>query len=198
MATKDKSLLIQLRERTGCGMLDCKKALEQAHNDIEKAVELLRKKGADIAAKRSAHATAEGIVAAYIHPGDRIGVLVEINCETDFVARTEDLKKFAHDICLHIAAAKPLYLRPEDIDPKFLEHEKEIFRSQIADSGKPAKIIDQIVEGKIKKLYEEICLMNQPFVKNDQLTVDDVVKEMIAKTGERIVIKRFTRYEVGT
>lgn len=195
---KDKSLLIKLRERTGCGMLDCKKALEQANNDIEKAVEILRKKGADIAAKRSEHTTAEGIISAYIHPGDRIGVLIEINCETDFVARTEDLKKFAHDLCLHIAAAKPLYLKPEDVDSKFLEHEKEIIRSQLADSGKPAKIVDQIVEGKVKKLYEDICLLNQPFVKNDQLTINDLVKEMMAKTGERIVIARFTRYEIGS
>lgn len=198
MATHDKSLLIQLRERTGCGMLDCKKALEQANNDIEKAIELLRKKGADIAAKRSSNATDEGVVASYIHPGDRIGVLVEINCETDFVARTPELKKFAQDICMHIAALKPLYLSPDQVDSKFIEHERDIIRAQIADSGKPAKIVDQIVEGKLNKLYSDVCLLQQIFVKNDQLTISDVIQEMIAKTGERIVIKRFSRFEIGT
>lgn len=198
MATIDKSLILELRERTGCGMLDCKKALEQTDGDINKAIEILRKKGADIATKRSGNVTGEGIVTSYIHPGDRIGVLIEINCETDFVARTEDFKKFAYDVCMHIAAMKPLYLSPDQIDPKFLEHEKSIIKAQIADSGKPAKIVDQIVEGKLKKLASDICLLQQPFVKNDQITVEDLVKEMIARTGERIVIKRFTRYEIGT
>lgn len=188
----------ELRKLTGIGMMDCKKALEEVAGDIEKAIELLRKKGAAIAAKRSGRETAEGIVHSYIHPGSRIGVLVEINCETDFVARTDDLKNFAHDICMHIAAVKPLYLIPEDIDPKFLEHERDIAHEQLVDSGKPEKILDKIVDGKIKKLFNEICLMEQSFVKNDQLTISDLLKDLIAKLGENIKIKRFARFEIGT
>lgn len=193
----DLELIQKLRERTGVGMMDCKKALIEADGDLEKAVDLLRKKGAAIAAKRSANVTAEGLVHAYIHPGSRVGVLVEINCETDFVARTDDVKKFAADICLHIAAMKPLYLSPEDVDPKFIEHEHEIMRAQLANSGKPAKIIDQILEGKTNNLYSQICLLKQPFVKNDQLTVDDLLKELIARIGENIKIRRFARFEIG-
>lgn len=192
MASIDKSLIIKLRERTGCGMMACKNALEQADGDIEKAVDILRKKGADIASKRSGHEASQGIVASYIHPGDQIGVLIEIGCETDFVARTDDIKKFAHDVCLHIAAAKPLYLAQEDVDEKFIEHERSIIHAQLADSGKPDKMIKPIVEGKINKLYEDICLLKQSFVKNDQLTIEDVIKELVAKLGERIIIKRFT------
>lgn len=188
----------ELRALTGVGMMDCKRALEEANGDIEKAIEILRKKGASVAAKRAGRETAEGIVHAYIHPGSRLGVLVEINCETDFVARTDDLKNFAHDLCMHIAALKPLYLTPEEVDPKFLEHERDIAREQLATSGKPEKIIEQIVEGKIKKLYTEICLMEQSFVKNDQLTITDVLKNIIAKLGENIKIKRFSRFEIGT
>lgn len=190
-------LIQQLRDRTGIGMMDCKKALQEANGDIEKAIELLRKKGAAIAQKRSGNTTSEGLIHAYIHPGSRIGVLIEINCETDFVARTQDLKNFAQDVCLHIAAIKPLYLNPEDVDSKLLEHERTIFKEQMAASGKPEKIIDQIVEGKISKLYSEICLMKQSFVKNDQLTVEDVLKDVIAKLGENIKIRRFVRYEIG-
>jgi elongation factor Ts len=197
MATADKVLLIQLRERTGCGMMDCKKALEETNNDIEKAIEFLRKKGADIATKRSANATAEGTIAAYIHPGNQVGVLLEINCETDFVARTDEFKKFAQDICMHIAALKPLYVSPDQVDPTFLEREKAIIREQIGDTGKPAKVVDQIAEGKLNKVFADICLLQQSFVKNDQLTIEDLVKDMIAKTGERIVIKKFSRFEIG-
>jgi len=191
-------LIQQLRERTGAGMLDCKKALEETNGDMEKSVEMLRKKGAAIAAKRSGNATAEGLVHAYIHPGSRVGVLVEINCETDFVARTDAIKQLAADLTLHIAAAKPLYLSPEQVDSKFLEHERSFFKEQIAGSGKPEKILDQIVEGKINKLYSEICLLQQPFVKNDQLTIDDLLQEVIAKVGENVRIKRFARFELGT
>lgn len=197
MAKIDIKLIQQLRDRTGLGMMDCKKALEETDGDIEKAVELLRKKGAAVAAKRGANVTAEGIVHAYIHPGALVGVLIEINCETDFVARTEAMQKFAHDLCLHIAALKPLYVSPEQVDEKFLAHERSVFKEQLAGSGKPDKIIDQIVDGKINKLYSEICLLKQSFVKNDQLTVDDVLKELIAKTGENIRIRRFARYEIG-
>ncbi len=190
-------MIQKLREITGLGMMDCKNALEQAHGDIEKAIDLLRRKGAAVAAKRSDKETAEGIVHAYIHPGSRMGVLVELNCETDFVANTEDVKRLAQDIALHIAAMKPLYLTPADVDPKFIEHERSIFKEQLADSGKPEKILDIIIEGKLKKLYSDICLLEQPFVKNDQQTVADALKELIGKTGENIKIKRFARFEIG-
>jgi elongation factor Ts len=137
-------------------------------------------------------------VHTYIHPGSQLWVLIEINCETDFVARTEAMEKFAHDLCLHIAAMRPLYVKAEDVDPKFLEHERSIIHAQLADSGKPAKIVDQIAEGKLNKVFSEICLLQQPFIKNDQLTVDDALKEVIAKTGENIIIKRFARFEIGS
>ena len=197
MAKIDLKLIKKLRDRTGLGMMDCKHALQETDCDIEKAIELLRKKGADIAAKRSGRETSEGIVNTYIHPGSKIGVLVEINCETDFVARNDQFVQFAHDVAMHIAAMKPLYLRPENVDPKFLEHEKNILKEQLAASGKPEKVIDQILEGKINKLYENICLLKQPFVKNDQLTVEQLQEELIAKTGENIKIHRFCRFEIG-
>jgi len=193
----DLKLIQELRAHTGLGLMDCRKALEETNGDLDQAIELLRKKGASVAAKRSDKATSEGIVATYIHPGDRLGVLIEINCETDFVARTEDLKKLANDLCLHIAALRPLYVSPDQVDEKFLEHERGIFKEQMADSGKPEKIIAQIVDGKIQKLMSEICLLNQPFVKNDQMTVDEAIKTLIAKTGESIKIRRFARFEIG-
>lgn len=197
MATIDKKLIQRLREITGLGMMDCKNALEQTGGDIEQAIELLRKKGATVAAKRSGKETAEGIVHAYIHPGSNLGVLVELNCETDFVANTQDMKKFAQDLALHIAAMRPLYLNPEDVDHAFLEHEKSIMKEQLAGSSKPEKILNQIIEGKINKLYTDICLTKQPFVKNDQLTIEQALKELIGKTGENIKIKRFARFEIG-
>ncbi|MCL4361189.1 translation elongation factor Ts [Candidatus Dependentiae bacterium] len=197
MAKISLELIQELREKTGVGMMDCKKALEEANGDIQKAIELLRKKGALIAEKRSGNVTAEGLIHAYIHPGAKVGVMLEINCETDFVANTQEMKQFAHDICMHIAAFKPKYVSPEEVDQTFLANEKRIFTEQMAASGKPAAVINQIVEGKIKKLYNEICLMEQPFVKNDKLTVNDVLKELIAKMGENIKIKRFTRFEIG-
>lgn len=197
MAKIDMKLVQELRDRTGLGMMSCKKALEEVGGDIEQAVELLRKKGAAVAQKRSGRDTAEGIVHAYIHPGDRVGVMVEINCETDFVARNENLRTFAKDLCMHIAALKPLYLSPEDVDPKFLEHEKTIFKEQLADSGKPEKVLEKIIEGKINKLYSDICLLKQSFVKNDQFTVEQMLQELIAKTGENIRIRRFARFEIG-
>ena len=197
MATIDKNLLNQLRDITGLGMMDCKKALEETNGDIDAAVESLRKKGAAVALKRSDKGTSEGLVHAYIHPGSRVGVLIEINCETDFVARTEAVEKFAHDVCLHIAAMKPLYLEPAQVDPTFLEHEKEILREQLAGSGKPAKIVDQILEGKVQKMYTDICLIEQTFVKDDQKTIKDLLQELMAKTGENIKIRRFSRFEIG-
>jgi elongation factor Ts len=178
-------------------MMDCKKALEETNGDIDAAVESLRKKGAAVALKRSDKGTSEGLVHAYIHPGSRVGVLIEINCETDFVARTEAVEQFAHDVCLHIAAMKPMYLDAAQVDPTFLEHEKEILREQLAGSGKPAKIVDQILEGKVQKMYTDICLIEQTFVKNDQKTIKDLLQELIAKTGENIKIRRFSRFEIG-
>lgn len=197
MAKIDIALIQQLRERTGLGMMDCKNALEETGGDVEKAVELLRKKGAAVAAKRSDKSTSEGLVHAYIHPGAQIGVMVELNCETDFVARTEGVKEFAHSLCMHIAAMKPLYISIEDVDRTFLEKEKEIIREQLAQSGKTGKIIDQILEGKINKVYTDVCLLEQPFIKNDKFTVKQTLQELIAKTGENIKIAKFARYQVG-
>ncbi len=197
MAKIDIKLIQEVRERTGAGMLNVRKALEETDGDVEKAIEVLRTKGAASAEKRAGRNTAEGIVQAYIHPGDQIGVLIEINCETDFVARTDEIKNFAKDLCMHIAAFKPMYLNPEEVDQKFLEHERSIFKSQLADSGKPEKIVEQIVEGKVNKLYTEVCLLKQAYIKNDQFSVEDTLKQLIAKTGENIVIKRFARFEVG-
>ncbi len=193
----DLNLIQQLRDRTGVGMMDCKKALIEADGDMEKALEILRKKGASVAQKRSGNALGEGIIEAYIHPGAQVGVLIEINCETDFVARTDDMKRFAQDLCLHIAAMKPRYVSSDSMDSAFIEKERAFYKSQLLEAGKPEKMVDQIVEGKIKKLASEVCLLQQPFVKNDKLTVDDLVKEMIAKMGENIKINRFVRYEVG-
>jgi elongation factor Ts len=197
MAKIDISLIQELRNLTGLGMMDCKKALEEADGNIEKAVEILRKKGASVAAKRADKETAQGLVHAYIHPGSRVGVLIEVNCETDFVANTDAFKQFVNDVCMHIAAVKPLYLSPEEVDPKFLEHERAIFLAQMQGAQKPEKILNQIVDGKIEKLYSDICLLKQTFVKNDQKTIDDLLKELIAKTGENVRIKRFARFEIG-
>jgi elongation factor Ts len=197
MAKIDKLLIQKLRDITGLGMMDCKKALEEFDGDMEKAIESLRKKGAAVAAKRSDKETAQGRIHAYVHPGDQLGVLVEINCETDFVASTDDVKKFAKDLCLHIAAMRPLYVSSDQVDPKFLEHERGIIMEQLKDSGKPQNILEKVVDGKINKLYSDICLLNQPFVINDQFTVDQALKELIAKTGENIKIKRFARFEIG-
>lgn len=197
MAKIDLSIIQELRDKTGMGMLDCKKALEETGGDVQQAIEILRKKGISIAQKRSDKNTAEGIIHAYVHPGDQIGVLIEINCETDFVARTKEIKDFANNICMQITAQKPMYLSPEEVDPKFLEHEKDIMKAQLADSGKPEKIVNQIIEGKVNKLYADVCLLKQTYIKNDQLTVEQLLQELIAKTGENIKIKRFARYEIG-
>lgn len=195
MAEVTLELIQKLRERTGIGMMDCKKALIEANGDLEKAIELLRKKGAAVAEKRSGNVTAEGLVYAYIHPGARVGVMVEINCETDFVARTPDIEQFAKDLCMQIAAFRPQCISSQEVDTNFIEKEKEIYKEQL--KGKPENIINQIVSGKLEKLYTEICLLNQPFIKNDKITVSDALKDLIAKMGESIKIKRFTRYEIG-
>lgn len=197
MSKIDKSLIQEVRDRTGLGMIDCKNALEQSNGNVDAAIDLLRKKGSAVAIKRSSKDTAEGIVHTYIHPGNRVGVMLELNCETDFVARTDVMAKLAQDICMHIAALRPLYLAPADVDATFLAHEKNLFQEQMIASGKPAAAIEKIVEGKVLKLYSDICLLKQPFVKNDKVTVEELVQEAIAKTGENIKIRRFARFEVG-
>lgn len=179
------------------GMMDCKKALEEAEGDIEKAVDILRKKGAKVAAKRGDNETSAGLIHAYIHPGATIGVLVEINCETDFVARNDMIKQFAADLGMHIAALNPLYVSADSVDAAYLEKEKTIIREQLAAEGKKGDFIEKIVEGKVKKIYSEVCLLEQPFVKNDSLTVDEVLKDLIGKMGENIKIRRFARYQIG-
>ncbi len=195
MAEITLELIQKLRERTGVGMMDCKKALTEADGDVDKAIELLRKKGAAVAEKRAGNVTAEGIVHAYIHPGSRVGVLIEINCETDFVARTDEMAQFAQDLAMQIAAFKPLCVSSQEVDPALIAKEQEIYREQL--HGKPAQIIDQIIEGKLQKYFGEICLLNQPYIKNDSLTVHDLLKDLIAKMGEKIAIRRFVRYEIG-
>jgi len=190
-------LIKELRERTGVGIMDCKKALIECNGDIEKAIEYLRKKGIATAQKRGARETKEGQIYAYIHPGGKIGVLVEVNCETDFTARTEDFKNFVKDIAMQIAAQNPIAIKREDIPPEVIEKEKEIYASQAREEGKPEKVIEKIVEGKLKKFFTEACLLEQPFIKNPDITVQDLLNELIAKTGENIVIRRFVRYQLG-
>jgi len=197
MTKIDLALVQKLRDRSGIGMMDCKRALEAAGGDIDAAFEILRKKGAAVEAKRAGNATSEGIIHAYIHPGAQIGVLLEINCETDFVARTDEMKKFAHDVCMHIAAQNPYHISPEDVDPAFIEKEREIAQEQLRSSGKPAQIIASIIDGKINKTIADICLLKQQFVKNEKLTIHELLQELIAKMGENIKIRRFSRFEVG-
>ena len=179
------------------GMLDCKKALEESEGDIEKAIDLLRKKGASIAAKRGDNQTAQGYIHAYIHPGASIGVMVELNCETDFVARNEDFKKAAQDICMHIAAMKPLYLSPEEVDATWLEKEKKFMSDKLVEEGKKPEFIEKILEGKIQKLYSDVCLLEQSFVKDDKITIKELINTIVGKLGENIKIKRFARFEIG-
>ena len=187
----------ELREMTGAGMMDCKRALQETNGDIEKAVELLREKGLSAAAKKAGRIAAEGIVESYIHMGGKIGVLVEVNCETDFVAKTAEFKSFVRDIAMHIAASNPQYLSKEEVPEDVIAKEKEILRVQAINEGKPEKIADKIVEGRIKKYYTEVCLLEQPFVKDPDLTVQQVLHDKIAKIGENISIRRFTRFERG-
>jgi elongation factor Ts len=187
----------KLRKITGLGMLDCKKALDGTGGDIEKAVVELRKKGAALANKRADKDTAEGIVVPYIHPGSQAGVLIELNCETDFVARTEGVMQFAKDVAMHIAAMKPLYLNPEEVEQSFLDKEREIAREQLLNEGKPEAMIDKILEGKMKRIYSEICLLQQKFIKDDKMSISDKLEELIAQTGEKIQIKRFAHFEIG-
>jgi len=187
----------ELRARTGAGIVECKNALTEADSDLDKAVDILRKKGLALAAKKVGRVTKEGIVDAYIHPGDRLGVLIEANCETDFVARTQEFKRFIRDIALQIAASEPIAVSREELPSDVIEREKEIYRSMVKDVKKPPEIIEKIVNGKLEKFYSDVCLLEQPFVKIPEKTVSDYIKEQIAKFGENIVIRRFVRFRLG-
>jgi len=187
----------ELRARTGAGMMDCKRALQEAGGDLEKAVDVLRKKGAAKADTRAGREASEGLVEAYIHFNGRVGVLVEVNCETDFVARTEDFKQLVRDVALHIASAKPLAVRVEDLAAELVERERKIYEAQAAEEKKPDAVKAKIVEGRLKKFFEEAALLEQKFVKDDTRTVGDLVKALVAKTGENIRIRRFARFELG-
>lgn len=191
------AMVKELRQKTGAGMMDCKKALVKTDGDIEKAIEFLREKGLSAAAKKSGRIAAEGIVDSYIHLGGKIGVLVEVNCETDFVAKNDDFKSFVRDIAMHIAATNPLFLSKEDIPQENIEKEKSILKAQALNEGKPEKIIEKMVEGRIKKYYKEVCLLEQPFVKDPDKTIEDIIKEKIVKIGENIKVRRFVRYQMG-
>ena len=189
--------VMTLRQRTGAGMMDCKTALNETNGDMEKAIDYLREKGIAKAAKKAGRIAAEGIVDSYIHMNGNIGVLVEVNCETDFVARGDQFKALVHDIAMHIAAAKPEYLAPEEVPASVLEHEKEILRAQAIAEGKPAQIVERMVEGRIKSYYEDNCLLNQKFVKDPSKTISQLVIDATAQIGEKIAIRRFVRYEMG-
>ncbi len=187
----------ELREKTGAGMMDCKKALMECDGDAEKAIKYLREKGIADAAKRAGRAAKEGVVYSYIHPGNRIGVLVEVNCETDFVARNEQFQQFAKDISMHIAASSPRYIQRDEVPESEINAEREVLVNQAKESGKPEKVIDKIVEGRLDKFFGQICLLEQPFIKDPNLSVEDLLKETIGKIGENIVIRRFARYQLG-
>jgi elongation factor Ts len=187
----------QLRDRTGAGMMECKSALVEAKGDPAEAEVILRKRGIASASKKSSRTTKQGVIASYIHPGAQLGVLVEVNCESDFVARTDDFQTLVHDLAMQIAAADPQFLRKEDVTPAALEKEREIARARALSEGKPEKVLDKIVEGRLHKFYEEVCLYEQPFIKENTTTVADLIKTKIAKLGENISVTRFTRFKVG-
>lgn len=191
------AMVKELRERTGAGMLDCKKALEKTDGDIEKAIDLLREKGLAAAAKKAGRITAEGMVGSYIHMGGRIGVLIEVNCETDFVAKTEGFKEFVKNMAMQVAASRPLYVSRDEVPGDVLEKEKQILRQQALNEGKPEKIVDKMVEGRIEKFFKETCLLEQPYIRDPEVSVQQVLTETIAKIGENISIRRFVRYEMG-
>jgi elongation factor Ts len=193
----DASTVKELRERTGAGMMDCKRVLVETEGNIEKAIEVLREKGLAAAAKKAGRVASEGIVEAYIHGGGRIGVLIEVNSETDFVAKNSDFRAFVRDMAMQVAATNPMYVSRDQVDQAVIEKEKEIFRQQAINEGKPEKIVDKMVEGRVEKYYKEICLLEQPFVKDTDMTVQVVLNSMIAKIGENLSIRRFTRYEMG-
>jgi len=187
----------ELRERTSAGMMDCKRALSEAGGDMEKAVDILRKKGLAAAAKKAGRIAAEGLVESYIHGGGRIGVLVEVNCETDFVAKTDEFRELCRDIAMQVAASRPEFVSRDEISPAVIEKEKEILRVQALNEGKPAHVVDKMVEGRIKKYYKEVCLLEQPFIKDTDMSVQQLITEKIAKIGENISVRRFARFQVG-
>lgn len=191
------AMVKQLREKSGAGMMDCKKALVESKGDIEKAVEYLRKKGIATAQKRSGRSLSEGTIQSYIHMGGKLGVIIEVGCETDFVAKNEDFVAFARDIAMHVAASNPVGITKEDVPKDLIDKELEIYKSQALDMGKPENIVDKIAEGKLGKFFKENCLIEQPFVKDPDKTVGDLLNEMIAKIGENLSIKRFVRFQVG-
>ncbi len=190
-------MIKELRDKTNAGMMDCKKALTETGGDMEKAIDLLRQKGLAVAQKRAGRATSEGVVHAYIHAGGKIGVMVEVNCETDFVAKTDAFQEFAKDIAMHIAATNPVAIRREDVPAELVEREKAIYTQQAIDSGKPEHIAEKIVSGRMEKFFGETCLLEQKFVKNPDLTIQDLLNDLIAKMGENISIRRFARFQVG-
>ncbi|MGE5573728.1 MAG: translation elongation factor Ts [Bacteroidota bacterium] len=187
----------ELRERTGAGMMDCKKALGETGGDMERAVAYLREKGLAKMHKRAGKVAAEGVVEAYIHLGGKIGVLVEVNCETDFVARTDDFRRLAKEVALQIAAGKPLFVSSEDVPASMLENERAIYRAQALNEGKPEAVVERIVEGRLKKFYTEVCLLDQPYIRDPEKTIRDLVAEVSAKTGEKVEVRRFARFELG-
>ncbi len=186
-----------LRDKTGAPMMDCKQALTEAKGDTEQAIVILRKRGAAVAQKKATRVTSEGSVASYIHAGGKIGVLVEVNCESDFVARTQDFKELVHDIAMHIAASDPKFIRKEDVTPEAYEREKDIYRAQAAATGKPPQVVEKIVEGKMGKFYEEVCLYEQPFIKDQTISISQLIASKIGKLSENISVRRFARFKVG-
>jgi elongation factor Ts len=197
MAEITAQLVKQLRERTGAGMMECKSALSEAKGDIAEAEIVLRKRGIASAGKKASRSTSQGLIGSYIHHGGQLGVLVEVNCESDFVARTQDFQELVHNIAMHVAAADPQFVRKEDVTPAALEREKDIQRARALAEGKPEKIVDKVIEGRMAKYYEEVCLYEQPFVKENTLTIDQLIKTKIAKLGENILVARFVRFKVG-
>ena len=187
----------ELRDKTNAPMMDCRNALAESKGDVEAAIVWLRKKGVATAGKKATRTTSEGSVASYIHAGGKIGVLVEVNCESDFVARTDDFKQLVHDVAMHVAATDPRYIRKEDVTPEAFEKEKDIYRAQAAATGKPAAVVEKIVEGKMSKFYEEVCLLEQPFIKDQTITVHQLIASVVGKLGENISVKRYARFKVG-
>ncbi len=197
MAAISASMVSELRSRTGAGIMDCKNALSEADGNMDKAIEQLRKSGMAKAAKKAGRTTAEGLVHSYIHPGGRVGVLIEVNCETDFVARTEKFQALVHDLAMHVAAASPLAVSRDDVDAEVVDRERRLFEAQAKESGKPANVVEKMVEGRINKFFEETALLEQGFVKDPDKKVEVVIKENIATIGENIVVRRFARFELG-
>lgn len=197
MSTISAEMVKELREKTGVGIMDCKQALTESDGDMGAAVDFLRKKGLSTAKKRAGRAVGEGVIQSYIHMGGKIGVIVEVNCETDFVAKTDDFKEFTKNIAMHIAATSPVGITPDDVPEEVISKEKEIYRAQALETGKPENIVEKIAEGKVQKFYKENCLLQQSYVRDPNLTVEDVINDVIAKIGENISIRRFVRYQIG-